>query len=166
MKSYQPHLALSALALMLASAPAFAQSPTSPTSTPSFATQQPVGESLASMFVGQDVTNAAGDKVGDIRDLLFDKSGRITLAVIGVGGLLSLGEKYVAVPFATLSIKSNAKGERIVTAALSKEALQKAPEFKPTEKTTFMKARESAGELMDQAGKKIEDMRREEPKTK
>ena len=149
---------------MLASAPAFAQSPTSPIANPAFVAQQPAGESLASMFVGQDVTNAAGDKVGDIRDLLFDKSGRITMAVIGVGGFLGLGEKYVAVPFGALTITSGAKGERIVTAALSKEALQNAPEFKPTEKTTFMKARETAGELMDQAGKKIEDMRREEPK--
>ena len=164
MTSYQPHLAVSAFALMLASAPAFAQSPTSPMATPGFAAQQPIGESLASMFVGQDVTNAAGEKVGDIRDLLFDRSGRITMAVIGVGGFLGLGEKYVAVPYAALTITSGAKGERIVTAALSKEALQEAPEFKPIEKTTFMKARETAGELMDQAGKKIEDMRRDEPK--
>lgn len=164
MKSYQPRLAVSALALILASAPTFAQAPTSPMATPSFAAQQPVGESLVSMFVGQDVTNAAGEKVGDIRDLLFDKSGRISMAVIGVGGFLGLGEKYVAVPYGALTITSGAKGARIVTAALSKEALEKAPEFKPTEKTTFMKARETAGELMDQAGKKIEDMRRDEPK--
>jgi uncharacterized protein YrrD len=116
------------------------------------------------MFVGQDVTNASGEKVGDIRDLLFDKSGRITIAVIGVGGFLSLGEKHVAVPFGALTITSGVKGERIVTAPLSRDALTKAPAFSTTEKTTFMKARETAGDLMDQAGKKIEDMRREEPK--
>ena len=163
-KSYQPYLTVSALTLMLAAVPAFAQAPASPMATPSFVAQQPVGESLTSMFVGQDVTNASGEKVGDIRDLLLDKSGRITIAVIGVGGFLSLGEKHVAVPFGALTIKSGVKGERIVTAPLSREALTKAPAFNTTEKTSFMKARETAGDLMDQAGKKIEDMRREEPK--
>ena len=164
MKSYQSYSAVPALALMLVAAPAFAQSPTSPMAAPAFVAQQPVGEALTSMFVGQDVTNATGEKVGDIRDLLFDKSGRITAAVIGVGGVLGLGEKYVAVPFAALTITSGAKGERVVTAVLSKASLQNAPAFMPIEKTTFMKARETAGELMDQAGKKIEEMRREEPK--
>lgn len=115
------------------------------------------------MLVGQDVTNSVGEKVGDVSDLLFDKSGRITMVVIGVGGFLGLGEKYVAVPFDTLAFSAGVKGERVVTAPLSKEALQAAPEFKPVEKTTFMKAKEKAGELLDKAGKKIEDMRREEP---
>ena len=164
MKTNQSHQAISVLALMLASATAFAQAPSQHMVGPGFTTQQPVGEALASMFVGQDVSNAAGEKVGDVSDLLFDKSGRITMVVIGVGGLLGLGEKYVAVPFGALTITSGAKGERVVTAALSKESLQSAPEFKPTEKTTFMKAKEKAGELIDQAGKKIEDMRREDTK--
>lgn len=118
------------------------------------------------MLVGQDVTNSIGEKVGDVSDLLFDKSGRITMAVIGVGGFLGLGEKYVAVPFDVLTFSTGAKGERVVTAQLSKEALQAAPEFKPNEKTTFMKAKEKAGELLDKAGKKIEDMRRDEPGNK
>lgn len=163
MKSYQLSRAIAALVLLLASTPTFAQSPAT-TSPPSFIAEQPLGEALASMFFGQDVTNAAGEKVGDIRDLLFDKSGRITSAVIGVGGLLGLGEKYVAIPFSALVVTSGAKGERIVTATLSKETLQNAPAFKPSEKTTFMKARETAGELMEQAGKKLEELRKEEPK--
>jgi sporulation protein YlmC with PRC-barrel domain len=161
MKSNRKNI-IALMAVLAIPASAMAQSPTSPDAQ--FVTQQPAGESHASMFVGQDVTNITGEKVGDIRDLLIDKSGRITLAVIGVGGLLGLGEKYVAIPFSALTITSDAKGERVVTASLSKAALQNAPAFVPTEKTTFMKAREKAGELMDQAGKKIEEMRREEPK--
>ena len=58
-----------------------------------------------------------------------------------------------------------------MTAPLSKERLLAAPDFKPTEKTVYMRAREQAGELgekalekarelTDKAGKKIEDMKK------
>lgn len=41
-------------------------------------------------------------RVGDIQDLVIDRDGRVQAVVIGVGGLLGLGEKSVAVPFADL----------------------------------------------------------------
>jgi uncharacterized protein YrrD len=161
MTCFQPYVAATALALLSLASPASAQTAAT---TPTFITQQPAGQALASMFKGQDVTNAAGEKLGDIGDLLFDTSGRITGAVVGVGGLLGLGEKYVAVPFDALTITTGGKGERIVMIGLTKESLKDAPEFKPTEKTTFMKAKEKAGELIDQAGKKIDDMRKDDQK--
>jgi sporulation protein YlmC with PRC-barrel domain len=52
-----------------------------------FVTVQPTGQWLASQFMGQPVTNDAGENIGNISDLLFDKSGRIANVVIGVGGL-------------------------------------------------------------------------------
>ena len=36
--------------------------------------------------------------IGDINDLLFDKSGKVSAVVIGVGGFLGVGEKSVAIP--------------------------------------------------------------------
>ncbi len=161
MKSYRSYLAASAFVLLTAS-PACAQTASTPEPMPTFISQQPVGEWRASLFSGQDVTYAAGEKAGDVSDLLFDKSGRITGVVIGVGGFLGLGEKHIAIPFDALTITTDANGERIVLVGLTKDVLDDAPEFKPTEKTTFMKAREKAGELIDQASKKIEEMRREE----
>jgi sporulation protein YlmC with PRC-barrel domain len=166
-------LATFATMLLVASA-AFAQStPTPPmhTGNAEFITVQPQGEWRASLFIGQPITNQAGETVGDINDLLFDKTGRITTAVIGVGGFLGLGEKNVAVPFNTLSFTADANGKRIVTAPLSKGRLQAAPEFKPTEKSMYMRAKETAAdighkavdkarELGDKAGKTIEDMRK------
>ena len=114
------------------------------------------------MFVGQDVTNAVGDKLGDINDVLFDGTGRITTVVIAIGGVLGLGEKYVAVPFDAIKISTGSKGERVVTMALSQDSIKQAPEFKPTEKSAFTKAKEKAGELIDQAGKKIDEYRKDE----
>ena len=39
---------------------------------------------MAGMSICRWVTNQAGQNIGDINDLLFDKTGRISTAVIGV----------------------------------------------------------------------------------
>jgi hypothetical protein len=49
--------------------------------------------------VGLKVYNVNNDSVGSIDDLLTDKDGTIKAVVIGVGGLLGVGEHLVAVPF-------------------------------------------------------------------
>jgi hypothetical protein len=51
------------------------------------------------------------------------------------------------------------KGKRVVTIPLSKESLQAAPSFQPTEKTVYMRAREQAGELAKKAGEKAGELR-------
>jgi len=107
--------------------------------------------------------------------VLFDKTGRVSTAVIGVGGFLGIGEKSVAVPFSALTFTADSAGKRVVTVPLSKERLQAAPAFQPTEKTVYMRAKEQAGELSqkaldkaaelrDKAAKKIEEMTGEKNK--
>jgi hypothetical protein len=44
--------------------------------------------------IGQDHT-----RLGDVRDLLIDRAGKVHAVVIGVGGLLGMGERSIAVPF-------------------------------------------------------------------
>jgi sporulation protein YlmC with PRC-barrel domain len=155
-------------ALVLAPATGWAQSGRSET----FVTVQPAGQWLASQFIGQPVTNDAGERVGDINDLLFDKSGQVSTIVIGVGGFLGVGEKNVAIAFGSLSITADGNGKRVIGVPLSKDRLQAAPDFKPTEKTVYMRAKEqatemgqkavdTAKELKDKATGKIEDMRAE-----
>jgi sporulation protein YlmC with PRC-barrel domain len=136
-----------------------------------FVTVQPAGQWLATQFIGQPATNQAGEKIGDINDLLFDKNGRIANVVIGVGGFLGIGEKNVAIPYGSLAITADANGKRVISVPLSKERLLAAPDFKPTEKTVYMRAKEeatqmgqkameTARDLADKAGKKIEDMKK------
>jgi hypothetical protein len=161
-----------AAALAVACAAAHAQPPPPASDAGTgFVAEQPQGQWLASQFLGQAVTNQAGETIGDVNDMLFDKNGRIATAVIGVGGFLGLGEKNVAVPFNSLAFTADAEGRRVVTVPLSKERLQAAPEFKATEKSSYMRARESAAEmgrnavdkareLGDKVGRKIEDMRK------
>ena len=126
------------------------------------------------MFIGHAVHNAAGETVGDVNDLVFDRQGRIGAVILGVGGFLSMGEKSVGIPFSALTFNVGKNGERVIVVALSKEALVKAPEFNATEKTTFDKVKDKASdlghkaadkavELKNQAAKKIDDMSKGEP---
>jgi sporulation protein YlmC with PRC-barrel domain len=89
---------------LLASA-AFAQSPNASDTTKmapaaaSDTSSSHQGEWRASKVVGLNVYNDKNESVGSINDLLADKTGNIKTVVLGVGGLLGVGEHLVAVPF-------------------------------------------------------------------
>jgi sporulation protein YlmC with PRC-barrel domain len=57
------------------------------------------GEWRASKLVGVNVYNEANEKIGDINDVVLDKSGKVEKVVLGVGGFLGMGEHYVAVAY-------------------------------------------------------------------
>ena len=57
------------------------------------------GEWRASKLVGINVYNDANEKIGDISEIILDKSGKVANVVIGVGGFLGMGEHYVAVGY-------------------------------------------------------------------
>src|ERR1700712_3250141 len=85
---------------------AFAQTPSTSTSTapsaaPAMASDSSShqGEWRTSKLVGLNVYNDNNEKLGDINELLIDKSGKIQAVVIGVGGFLGMGEHDVAVAF-------------------------------------------------------------------
>ena len=46
--------------------------------------------------------NDNNEKIGDIEELIVDKSGKVDNVVLGVGGFLGVGEHYVAVPMEKL----------------------------------------------------------------
>ena len=143
---------------------------TSNPGTTQFVTEQPTGEWLARVFLGAAVQNASGETVGDIHDLVLDRSGHISTVVLGVGGFLGMGEKVVAIPFSDLTFSTGKDGARTIIVPLNKASLEQAPAFKALEKTTLdsvkdlavvlaHKASEKAGQITDQAKKKIEEMK-------
>jgi sporulation protein YlmC with PRC-barrel domain len=161
-------------ALAFAAAPPFGQSLAQTAgksgAATNFVTQQPANEWLARVFIGQAVHNAAGETIGDINDLVFNRTGQISTVVIGVGGFLSIGEKGVGVRFSALTFNVGKNGERVIVVALTKQDLTQAPSFKATEKTTFDKVKDKASDLghkaadkavdlKDQAAQKIKDMK-------
>ena len=55
------------------------------------------GQWRASKLIGLNVYNDQNEKLGDINEVLVDKSGKVTGVVIGVGGFLGIGEKLILV---------------------------------------------------------------------
>ena len=60
------------------------------------------GQWRSSKLIGVNVYNDNNEKIGDINELIIDKSGKVDDVVLGVGGFLGMGEHYVAVPMEKL----------------------------------------------------------------
>jgi sporulation protein YlmC with PRC-barrel domain len=102
--------------LMLSSAMAQTTTPSAPASppaampapaaagAPSFIAAQKSDQWLASKFSGTDVLGPNNEKIGDVNDVLFDKSGKIMAVIVGVGGFLGIGQKDVALDMAAFQV--------------------------------------------------------------
>lgn len=124
-----------------ANSPAATQSTTSNPSSPPksanagsahfVASQQP-DQWLASKFKGTDVIGDDNQKIGDVSDILFDKSGKVEAFVISVGGFLGMGSKDVALaPDSFQVVKgSNGSADKLKI-SLSKDQLKQAQNFEP-----------------------------------
>jgi len=95
-------------AALLTSA-AYAQNPSASATSPSAASSASMshqGQWRSSKLIGVNVYNANNESLGEISELLTDQSGKITAAVIGVGGFLGMGERNVAIPFEKLKFSN------------------------------------------------------------
>jgi len=96
-----------------------------------YLTAQSDDQISANTYIGQSVYNSADESIGKISDLIMEKSGGIDAAIIGVGGFLGIGEKWVAVPFEKISITQVPDSDDVkLTTTETAESLQAAPEFK------------------------------------
>lgn len=76
---------------------------------------------------GTAVYNAAGERLGDIHDVMIDKvSGRVAYAIMSFGGFLGIGEKYHPLPWNVLKY-STEQGGYVVN--LSKDQLEGGPSY-------------------------------------
>ena len=92
-------LAIAILAAASMTGAASAQTATNQVGSTTSATTHKVGEWRASKLAGIDVYNEANEKIGDINEVILDRSGKVANVILGVGGVLGLGEHYVAVAF-------------------------------------------------------------------
>ena len=134
-------LAVAAFALALAASP-MVLAQTTPSTTPAPApggstqSQQPqwynhqAGEMRASKLIGTAVNNDAGERIGDINDILLSKDGKVAAVVIGVGGFLGLGEHEVAVKFDSLRMTQDADNKTVAAISATKDSLKAAPQWR------------------------------------
>jgi sporulation protein YlmC with PRC-barrel domain len=81
----------------------------------------------ADTLLGNDVVNKNGDDLGDIKEFMLDMaSGKVAYAVLSFGGMLGMGDKLFAVPWAALVLDTENKR---FTLDVEKEALKDAPGF-------------------------------------
>ena len=100
------HIAACLLSTALVVAPAAAQTTSAPnTNQPAarthanqgpFLSQESPDQWRGSKLVGLAVYGPNNERIGDINEVLVDRSGKVEAVVIGVGGFLGIGEKDVA----------------------------------------------------------------------
>jgi PRC-barrel domain len=95
-----------------------------------FLKEQTADDMLASSIIGKAAVNSQNETIGDVNDLVTDRSGKIIAALIGVGGFLGIGEKDVAVRFEDLKFTRDENDKVKVTLNISKETLASAPDYK------------------------------------
>lgn len=78
-------------------------------------------------LVGLNVTNAEGDVLGSVEDVLLDANGKVVGLVLSSGGVLGIGGKTVAISWTDVGSAVNAEQ---LTLNLTTEQLADAPEFK------------------------------------
>ena len=83
-------------ALAQTAQPADRNAPATTTTNPS-AKLMLKGNWRASKLIGLDVYNENNEKLGDVNEIILDKSGKVSAVVIGVGGFLGMGEHDIAV---------------------------------------------------------------------
>ena len=104
-------LAAAALGTALIAAPAMAQNnkmSDSKSSSASTTNQTATAAGLwqGSKLINLNVYNDQGEKIGSIKELMVDKSGNISSAVVGVGGFLGMGERDVAIKWGDLKFSN------------------------------------------------------------
>ena len=87
----------------------------------------------ASRVIGTEVYNSAGEHIGEIKDVMLEKTTNgIMFAVIGFGGFLGIGEKYHALPWSSLDYDPDRGGYLV---PYSKDELKAAPSYSIDELT-------------------------------
>jgi sporulation protein YlmC with PRC-barrel domain len=78
----------------------------------------------------QSVYDPNDSKIGDIRDVLVDREGKVTTLIVGVGGFLGMGEKDFAVPFNAVQVTNKNNNKWYLVMNSTEDALKSAKGFK------------------------------------
>ena len=77
----------------------------------------------------QSVYDPKDAKIGEIMDVLVDKSGAVTSFIVGVGGFLGAGEKDVSVPFDAVRVTTKNDNKWYLVMNTTKDELRGAKGF-------------------------------------
>jgi len=136
---------LTASALVLMSAAAFAQSPpsspspqasppsspaTSATPSPQTLNSIPTNSTTVTNYYKQNIYDSSNNKVGEVSDVLVDRDGKVTALIVGVGGVMGAGAKDVAVPFESVKLTNQENNKFRLVMNATADSLKNAPGYK------------------------------------
>jgi sporulation protein YlmC with PRC-barrel domain len=85
---------------------------------------------VARTIFGVDVCNHKAEMLGRIREIVLDHhTGKVTTAILSVGGVLGFGQKCFSVPWNALTIEPQ-KNRFVLN--VEREHLKNSPGFKPS----------------------------------
>jgi len=131
--------------LVMAAPAAFAQSSSTTTPAPSSTTATThagtttnhimPGQIRATQMDGSRVYDRQNQNIGDIKDIILDKDGKVAAVVLNVGAFLGVGGKYVAVPMNDIKVDFDKDNKPHFTVDMTKDQLKSAQAFDLSEKT-------------------------------
>ncbi|GJE19019.1 PRC-barrel domain-containing protein [Methylobacterium marchantiae] len=95
---------------------------------PTFVAQAPT-DRVTSKLIGLTIQNGANETIGEIGDIVLDESSTIKAWVVGVGGFLGIGTKYVAIDPSALKLTRVDDKTLKATIDTNKDQLRAAPEY-------------------------------------
>jgi sporulation protein YlmC with PRC-barrel domain len=96
----------------------------SPTHTEAL-TAIPTSTTTVTNYYKQNVYDPSDSKIGEIRDVLVGRDGKVAAFIVSVGGFLGAGEKDVAVPFNAVNA-TDKNGKWYLTMNTTKDAMKQA----------------------------------------
>ncbi len=122
---------LAGVAALSLSQPATSQESVSrPATSPIFASRSESGN-LISQIVGLDIYNDDRQYVGQIEDIAMNQDGQTQAFILSVGGMLGIGEHYIAVLPSAVKVSYSASDKTWhASMNVTSDQIEKAPEFK------------------------------------
>ena len=86
-------------------------------------------------LIGMKVNTPDDKHVGEIDQLIVNmRDGKVSHAIVGLGGLAGVGEKHVVVPWSQVKIRHDARDRKDVVAIIDRNALDSAPKYTGVER--------------------------------
>ncbi len=98
-----------------------------------------IGSLSVSDLMGLNIRNAANETIGEIKDVVLSSDGKVQEVIVGVGGFLGMGERYVSIAWDQLRVGRS--GDNTVAAQVSAtaEQLKAMPAYK-RDKTMWIRS--------------------------
>jgi sporulation protein YlmC with PRC-barrel domain len=92
--------------------------------------ERPANSVDTKSLIGVRIRDAQGKDIGEIDQLLIDpQGGKVTHAVIGVGGLMGVGETHVVVPWSDVKLSADRDKRDAWVVQMDRATLDRAPRW-------------------------------------